>query len=101
MLTEQARLSGRHAAWLSLILNLGVGVLIFLPFIIWRDGILILMAPKERRIRVATGYGMEKLLPDEKAKAAIDLMTPFFKNDDYGDGLSAGVEAIAAQTGDR
>ena len=64
------------------------------------DGILILMAPNERRIRVATGSGVENLLPDEKAKAAIDAMTPLFKRRDYAGGLSAGVEAIAAQTGD-
>lgn len=64
------------------------------------DGILVLMAPNERRVRVATGSGIEKLLPDEKAKAAIERMTPLFKRGDYAGGLTAGVDAIAAQTGD-
>ena len=64
------------------------------------NGVLILVAPNERRVRIATGTGMEKLLPDEKAKAVIDKMTPRFQADDYAGGLISGVEAIAAQTGD-
>ena len=64
------------------------------------DGILILVAPNERRVRVATGTGIEKLLSDEKAKAVIDQMTPGFKSGDYAGGLTTGIDAIAAQTGD-
>lgn len=64
------------------------------------DGVLILIAPKERQMRIATGTGMEKLLPDEKAKVVIGRMTPYFKSADYAGGLTAGVEAIAAQAGD-
>lgn len=64
------------------------------------DGVLILVAPNERRVRIATGTGMEKLLPDEKAKAVIDSMTPRFQAGDYAGGLTSGIEAIAAQTGD-
>lgn len=64
------------------------------------DGILILVAPNERRVRVATGTGIGKLLSDEKAKAVIDQMTPGFKSGDYAAGLTTGIEAIAAQTGD-
>lgn len=64
------------------------------------DGILILVAPNERRVRIATGTGIEKRLPDEKAKAVIDRMTPSFQKANYAGGLTAGVEAIAAQTGE-
>ena len=64
------------------------------------DGVLILVAPNERRIRIATGTGMEKLLPDEKAKAVIGMMTPRFQAGDYAGGLNSGIDAIAAQTGD-
>lgn len=64
------------------------------------DGIVILVAPNERRARISTGTGLETMLTDEEAKAAIDQMTPYFKSDDFAGGLSVAVEAIAAQTGD-
>lgn len=64
------------------------------------DGIVILVAPKERQTRIATGSGMEKILTDDKALAVIDRMTPRFKQGDYAGGLSIGIDAIAAQTGE-
>ena len=64
------------------------------------DGVLILVAPNERRARISTGTGMKAMLTDEEAKAAIDQMTPHFRSDDFAGGLSVAVEAIAAQTGD-
>lgn len=64
------------------------------------DGILILVAPNERRARISTGSGLESMLTDEEAKAAIDQMTSHFRSNDFAGGLSAAVEAIAAQTGD-
>lgn len=64
------------------------------------DGVLILVAPNERRARISTGTGLETMLNDEEAKAAIDLMTPHFRSNDFAGGLSVAVDAIAAQTGD-
>ena len=64
------------------------------------DGILILIAPNDRQMRIATGTGMEKMLTDDAALAVVHQMTPHFKSLDYADGLSTGIEAIAAQTGD-
>lgn len=64
------------------------------------DGIVILVAPNERQMRIATGSGMEKMLTDDKALAVIQRMMPQFEQGDYAEGLSVGVEAIAAQTGD-
>lgn len=64
------------------------------------DGVVILVAPNDRRLRIATGTGMEKMLTDDKALAVIHQMTPYFKNVDYAGGLSAGIEIIAAQTGE-
>lgn len=64
------------------------------------DGIVILVAPNERQMNIATGIGMEKILTDDKALAVIQQMTPQFKEGDYAGGLSTGIEAIAAQTGD-
>lgn len=64
------------------------------------DGIVILVAPNERRLNISTGTGMEKTLTDDKALAIIHQMTPHFQQGDYAGGLSLGIEAIAAQTGD-
>lgn len=64
------------------------------------DGIVVLIAPKERQMRIATGTGMEKILTDDKAQAIIHRMTAYFTKADYAGGLSAGVDAIAAETGD-
>ncbi len=64
------------------------------------DGLLILVAPNEKHVRVVTGTGMEKLLTDAEAGAIIKRMTPYYKVADYARGLSTGIEAIAAQTGD-
>lgn len=65
------------------------------------DGIVVLIAPNERRMNISTGFGMEKILTDDKALAIIHQMTPQFKKGDYAGGLSTGIEAIAAQTGDK
>ena len=64
------------------------------------DGVLILVAPKERQMRIATGTGMEKILTDNKALAVVQRMTPRFKQGDYVGGLSLGIDAIAAHTGE-
>ena len=64
------------------------------------DGILILVAPHERRMRIATGIGMEKILTDDKALAVVHQMTPYFARADYAGGLATGIDAIAVQTGD-
>ncbi len=64
------------------------------------DGILILIAPYERQMRIATGDGMEKILSDDKAQEIVQQMTPYFKQGDPAGGLLEGIEAIAAQTGE-
>ena len=51
-------------------------------------------------MRIATGTGMEKILTDDKAQAIIHRMTPYFAKADYAGGLSIGVDAVAAETGD-
>lgn len=63
------------------------------------DGILILVAPDERQVRIATGLGMEKQLPDEKAAKVISEMTPHFRDQDYAGGIDTAIDAIMAQTG--
>lgn len=60
------------------------------------NGVLILLAVKERKVRIETGYGIEPILPDGKAGAIIrEIMLPHFKRGTLGEGLAAGAEAVA------
>jgi uncharacterized protein len=48
------------------------------------NGILILLAPKERRVRIEVGYGLEGAIPDITAKSIIDNdIIPNIRNGDY------------------
>jgi len=60
------------------------------------NGVLVLLAIKERRWRVETGYGVEGILPDGLCgEIGRTYMVPYLKSGDYGAGLYRGVEAIA------
>jgi uncharacterized protein len=59
------------------------------------NGILVIVAPNERRMRIEVGYGLEGLLPDARAGDIIrNYMTPRFKKGDYNGGIQEGVKAI-------
>jgi uncharacterized protein len=59
------------------------------------NGILVLVAPNDRRMRIEVGYGLEGVLPDSLAGSIIrNGMTPKFKTGDYDGGIDAGVSAI-------
>ncbi len=59
------------------------------------NGVLILVSKEERKARIETGYGMEGVLPDILAKQIIDQrMIPFFKQNDYYQGMDNAVNAI-------
>ncbi|MFH1653510.1 MAG: YgcG family protein [Pseudomonadota bacterium] len=59
------------------------------------NGLLILIAPNERRMRIEVGYGLEGDLTDGKAGQIIrNIITPRFKQNDYDGGITAGVEAV-------
>ncbi len=59
------------------------------------NGILIIVAPQDRRMRIEVGYGLEGALPDSLAGSIIrNAMTPRFKTGDYGSGIEAGVNAV-------
>lgn len=62
------------------------------------NGILVIVAPAEHKLRIEVGYGLEGPLPDVIAARIIrDIMTPAFKRDDFDGGIDKGVEAIVAQ----
>lgn len=64
------------------------------------DGVLVLVAVDDRKLWIATGYGVEGALPDGKVGEIRDrYMTPAFRRGDYGEGIHDGVSAIGAVLG--
>jgi uncharacterized protein len=59
------------------------------------DGVLLLVAVRDRKLRIDTGYGLEGALPDAIAKRIVaDIIAPRFKAGDPYAGLQAGLEQI-------
>ncbi|WP_353722184.1 TPM domain-containing protein [Dyadobacter sp. 676] len=59
------------------------------------NGIVLLWAPKERKVFIATGYGLEGAVPDAIAKRIVSqVITPQFKAGQFYQGLSDGVDMI-------
>ena len=59
-------------------------------------GVLILLALKERRVRIEPGYGSEGILPDSKVGGILDqFVVPSLRHDKYGEGLLKGMVAVA------
>lgn len=59
------------------------------------NGLLILLAIKERAVRIEVGQGLEGVITDLYSKRVIDqFMTPAFKEGDYESGLFRGVLAL-------
>lgn len=62
------------------------------------QGVLFLIAPNDRKVRIEVGYGLEEFLPDVLAGRMISqAVTPRFKAGDYPGGINAGVEQILTQ----
>lgn len=66
------------------------------------NGVLLVVAPNERKARIEVGYGLEGALTDALTKVIIATsMAPKFKQNDFPGGLQAGVDAIlSVLTGD-
>jgi uncharacterized protein len=59
------------------------------------NGVLLLVAPNERRVRIEVGYGLEGTLTDALSKVIItNAIAPRFKSGDYSGGISRGVDDI-------
>src|SRR3546814_19937678 len=59
------------------------------------DGILMLVARNDRRVRIEVGYGLEGVVPDAIANRIIDeTIVPRFKAGAYDGGLDAGVAPL-------
>ncbi len=59
------------------------------------DGVLLLIALNDRKVRIEVGYGLEGALPDATANRIIQQdIAPAFKRGDYYDGINTGVDRI-------
>ncbi len=61
------------------------------------NGVLLLVAPTERKARIEVGYGLEGSLTDALTRVIISgAMAPKFKANDFAGGIETGVDAIIA-----
>lgn len=62
------------------------------------NGVLLLIAVEERKLRIEVGRGLEGALPDGKTGRIMDeYMTPSLRSNDYSAGMLEGYKAVAAQ----
>ncbi len=66
------------------------------------NGVLLIVAPNERRVRIEVGYGLEGTLPDAVSKLIIEnSIIPRFRANDFPGGIVRGVDdIISILTGD-
>jgi len=61
------------------------------------DGVVLLVAKDDRRLRIEVGYGLEGAIPDASARRIIDeRIVPRFYVEDYAGGIAAGLDALIA-----
>lgn len=59
------------------------------------NGVLLLVAPNQRRVRIEVGYGLEGTLTDALSSVIIrNAIAPRFKEGDYAGGITRGVDDI-------
>src|SRR5512145_208551 len=64
------------------------------------NGVLILVAVDDRKMWIATGYGVEGILPDGKVGEIRDkVLLPLFRQSRYGEGIFMGVRAVGSALG--
>ena len=62
------------------------------------NGVLIVVAPRERRVRIEVGYDLEQWITDGYAGETIrEFMAPRFRQNDFGGGLLAATTRIAGR----
>ncbi len=60
------------------------------------NGVMLLVAVKERKMRIEVGYGLEGVIPDGKAGEIRDTyILPYFKNGQMAAGIKSGTFALA------
>ncbi len=65
-----------------------------------KDGVVLLVAPHEPKLRIEVGYGLEKVLRDDEAAAIIrDAVIPAFQAGRFDKGIEAGADQILREIG--
>jgi uncharacterized protein len=66
----------------------------------YNDGVVLLVAPVEHKVRIAVGYGLEGKLTHDVCQEIIDkTMLPRFREGDVPGGIKAGTDALIARLG--
>jgi len=59
------------------------------------DGVILIVAKEDRRVRIEVGYGLEGAIPDAYAKRIIEqIIKPDFRDGQYFSGINHGVDAL-------
>lgn len=59
------------------------------------DGVLLLIAKQDRKMRIEVGYGLEGAIPDAYAKRIIEqIIKPEFRGGDFYHGITKGTDAL-------
>ncbi|MET0308730.1 MAG: TPM domain-containing protein [Sphingomonas sp.] len=62
------------------------------------NGIILIVAPNDRKVRIEVGYGLEPIMTDGLSSTIInDTILPKFRDKDIPGGIVAGAQAIAEQ----
>ncbi len=83
-------LEGRSIADYSLMLGRGWGI----GSKARNDGLLLVVAPNERQVRIEVGYGLERTVEDPEAAEIIRQIIPHFEQGDLPAGIVRGVELL-------
>jgi uncharacterized protein len=61
------------------------------------NGVLLIVAPTQRQVRIEVGYGLQAILTNARAQRIIDdAILPYFRQSRWRDGIDEGVRAIVA-----
>jgi uncharacterized protein len=64
------------------------------------NGVIFLVAQKDRKVRIEVGYGLEGVLTDAQCSRIIrNVIVPHFRKGDYAGGINAGLQAILGAIG--
>ena len=59
------------------------------------DGVILVVAKDDRRLRIEVGYGLEGAIPDAVAKRVVsEVIAPRFRTGDFYGGVAAGTDAL-------
>src|SRR5512141_46542 len=61
------------------------------------EGVLLLLATQDRRMRLEVGYGLEPILPDGFSGSVLRAMSPFLRASKYAEAVTEAVQTIGTR----